>query len=219
MSLRAKTKYIAPSKPAHNAGMTLFCSADAIPCHWARLVLAEKDVDSARIEIQKPGRVSEDLLVLNPEQILPTLTDREAVIYPARVIVEYLDERYPHPPMLPAEPSARARLRMVMDRLEQDFFSAVVAIEQGPPAAARAARKRLTDHLLSSARLFPARGWFLGMSDYSVVDCAWVALFWRLSELQLVLPAGADPIRHYSQRAFARPSFARSLAKPAPPRK
>ncbi len=213
MSLRAKTKYVAPSKPAPNAGITLFCTATAVTCLWVKLVLAEKDVEGARYEVQKPGRLSEDLLLLNPSQSLPTLADRDTVLYPARVIAEYLDERYPHPPLMPAEPSHRARLRMALDRLEQDYFPQLAVIEGAAAGAAagRNARKRLVDLVTASAPLFPARGWFMGM-DHSLVDCAWTALFWRLAELKLDMPAGADPVRRYAQRVFARPAFQRIVS-------
>ena len=213
MSLRAKSKYVQPHKPAPNAGMTLYCSAEAVTCLWVRLVLAEKDVEGARFEIQRPGRISEDLLLLNPTQTLPTLADRDLVIYPARVIAEYLDERYPHPPMMPAEPAQRARLRMALDRLELDFFPTLRLVETATPAAAKAARKRLIDLIVSSAPLFPNRGWFLGL-DHSLVDSAWTALFWRAAELKLELPPSADPVRRYAQRVFTRAPFQRVV----PPR-
>ena len=214
MSLRAKTKYVQPSKPAPNAGITLYCSQDAVTCLWVRLVLAEKDVEGARFELQKPGRISEDLLLLNPSQTLPTLADRETVIYPARVIAEYLDERYPHPPMMPSEPAHRARLRMALDRLEQDYFVQLHLVETGTPAVAKAARKRLAEMIAASSPLFPSRGWFLGL-EHSLVDSAWTALFWRIAELKLDLPPSADPVRRYAQRAFARLSFQRVV----PPRR
>ncbi|HSW11328.1 MAG TPA: glutathione S-transferase N-terminal domain-containing protein, partial [Solimonas sp.] len=85
------------SKPAPRSGLTLFCARDSIACLWTRIVLAEKDVDGARIEWVTPGKPNHDLMVLNPTLALPTLADRETVIHPAQVINEYLDERYPHP--------------------------------------------------------------------------------------------------------------------------
>jgi stringent starvation protein A len=212
MSLRAKSKYVPAAKPASNAGVTLYCSADRVGCHWVRMVLAEKDVPGARIVLQAPGQLSEDLAVLNPAQTLPTLTDRDTVIYPARLIAEFLDERYPHPPMMPPEAAVRARLRMAMGRLEQEWLELIELIESGPAAQARTARKRLGDQLVASARLFPARGWFLGL-EFSIADCAWAALLWRLASLKLQLPAGGEPIRRYAERVFARPAFARSLVE------
>lgn len=212
MSLRAKTKYVPAAKPASNAGVTLYCSADQVGCHWVRLVLAEKDVPGARVLVQVAGRLSEDLAVLNPAQSLPTLTDRETVIYPARLIAEFLDERYPHPPMMPPEAAMRARLRMVMGQLEQDWLVLVNTIESAPAAQARAARKQLSDQLAANGRLFPARGWFLGL-EFGIADCAWAALLWRLASLKLQLPSGSEPIRRYAERVFARPTFAASLVE------
>ncbi|MGH8516149.1 MAG: glutathione S-transferase N-terminal domain-containing protein [Panacagrimonas sp.] len=210
MSLRAKSKYVPAAKPASNAGVTLYCSADNVGCHWVRMVLAEKDVPGTRMVLQLPGQLSEDLAVLNPAQTLPTLTDRETVIYPARLIAEFLDERYPHPPMMPPEAALRARLRMAMSRLEHEWLMLVEQIESGPPAQGKAARKRLADQLVANARLFPARGWFLGL-DFGIADCAWAALLWRMASLKIPLPAGGEPIRRYAERVFARPAFATSL--------
>jgi RNA polymerase-associated protein len=210
MSLRAKSKYVPAAKPAANGGLTLFCSAEAVACHWIRIVLAEKDLVDARILVQPAGRGSEDLATLNPSQSLPTLCDREAVIYPAQVIAEFLDERYPHPPLMPPDAPLKARMRMVMGRLEHDFFVLVHTIETGTAAQVRVARKQLSDQLVANSRLFPSRGWFLGL-DYGLADCAWTALLWRLGTLGLQLPAGGDAIRRYAERVFARPAFGRSL--------
>lgn len=210
MSLRAKSKYVPAAKPASNAGVTLYCSTDNVGCHWVRMVLAEKDVPGARIELQRAGQLSEDLATLNPAQTLPTLTDRETVIYPAQLIAEFLDERYPHPPMMPPEAAVRARLRMAMSRLEHDWLPLIQQIESGNAAQARTARKVLADQLVASARLFPARGWFLGL-DFTIADCAWAALLWRLATLKMQLPGGGEPIRRYAERVFARPAFGTSL--------
>lgn len=212
MSLRAKTKYVPAAKPASNAGVTLYCSPAQVGCHWVRLVLAEKDVPGPRILLQAAGRPCEDLATLNPAQSLPTLTDRETVIYPARLIAEFLDERYPHPPMMPPDAAMRARLRMVMSRIETEWLVLITAIESGTAAQSRSARKQLGDQLAANARLFPERGWFLGL-DYGIADCAWTALLWRLASLKLQLPARTDAIRRYAERAFARPAFSKSLVE------
>lgn len=212
MSLRAKSKYVPAAKPANNAGVTLYCSATGVACHWIRLVLAEKDLDGVRMLMVAPGRPNEDLVQLNPSQSLPTLTDRETVIHPASVIAEFLDDRYPHPPMMPPEAAMRARLRMVMGRLEHDWLALMKVIETGPPAQGKLARKQLADQLVANARLFPSRGWFLGL-DFGIVDCAWAALLWRLASLNVPLPGGGDPIRRYAERVFARPSFVASLVE------
>ncbi|MCR9092461.1 MAG: glutathione S-transferase N-terminal domain-containing protein, partial [Proteobacteria bacterium] len=96
---------------ARRAGLLLFSGENHLGSHWARLILCEKDVDGVAIEWVDDDTVNEDWMTLSPRGELPTLADREVVLYPARLVVEYLDERYPHPPLLPVEPAARARVR------------------------------------------------------------------------------------------------------------
>lgn len=208
MSLRARSKYVPKAKPAGNAGLTLFCTPDGVRCHWVRLILAEKDVDSARIEFQTGSRPSEDLLVLNPSHRLPTLADRDAMIDSARVIAEYLDERYPHPPMMPHEPALRAALRSAVDDLERELLPLLAQVG----AEERTAKIALEQRLLQASRLFAARGWFLGL-DFTIVDCAWSALLWRLQKLRFPLPA---VLADYAERAQARPAFQKSLYRGLP---
>lgn len=213
MSLRAKSKYVPAARPAANAGATLFCSSGGLGCHWVRMVLAEKELEGARIQFCVPGAGGEDLMALNPTGSLPTLLDRDAVVYPARLIAEYLDERYPHPPMMPPEPGARARLRMVMQHIEQDWFTLLEEIATAQAAQSRPLRKRMADQLVASSRWFPPRGWFMGF-EFGIADCAWTAVLWRLSSLGLNLPPGGEPIRKYAERAFVRPKFLASLSEP-----
>lgn len=211
MSLRAKSKYVPAGRPAANAGVTLYCTAGGVGCHWVRLVLAEKGVEEVRIEVQLPGMPSEDLATLNPSGSLPTLTDRDAVIYPARLIAEFLDERHPHPPMMPPEAALRARLRMFMLMLETQWLPLLEEAGSESPARAKKLRAQLAAQLAAHARLFPARGWFLGL-EFGLADCALAALLWQLASLKLQLPASCAPILRYAERAFSRPAFARSLA-------
>lgn len=207
MALRSRTKpVINLLKPAPNVGLTLFVAADSLHSDWARLVLAEKDIDSAALQIIKPGEVNEDFLVLNPAQTLPTLADREGVIQTARVIVEYLDERYPHPSMMPQEPAGRARVRMTLHRIEHELFPLAVKLGSGG-AEATAAKRALLEGLRNGARFFPARGHFLG-SDYTLADTAWAVLLRRLYVSGVALPE-ASSVRAYGDRLFARPAFQR----------
>jgi len=165
-----------------------------------------------RVAYERRDRPSEDLLVLNPERHLPTLVDRSVVVHPARFIVQYLDERFPHPPLMPAEPAFRAALRMVMERLELELFPLIEHVEDNMrPAAAEECGRRLQ----SVARLFPARGWFLGL-EYSLADAGWSVLAWRYEQCGLRWPPGTEAIRQHAQRAHARPAFLRSLAPARP---
>lgn len=210
MAIPGKSRYVMDTKPAQRAGVTLFCSRDRIACQWTRLVLAEKDVDGARTEWIAAGKPNHDLAVLNPAATLPTLADRDTVIYPAGIIVEYLDERYPHPRLLPTDPAARARIRMFIARIERDVFPLAEGILLGR-GESKSARKALTELLLGVYRMFPARGWFMGQ-DYNLVDCAWATLFRRLPELGLKLPNDAQhAIVKYAERLFARRAFQAAL--------
>jgi len=200
-----------PTPPAlSRAGMTVYCYADDLASHWVRIVVAEKDIDGLHLEYLKPGVVAEDLLALDPSHSVPTLADREVVLNSPRIIVEYLDERYPHPPLMPVEPSARARLRLALHRIEQDLFPLVQAIRTGPAAPAQKARKQLAEQLIAGANLFTLRNYFLS-GDFSCVDALWAALLWRLPSLGAELGAAGKPLQRYAERLFARPAFLHSL--------
>ena len=216
MALRVRTRAPMPAvrPPAANAGLTLYVAADSLHGDWARLVLSEKDVDNAAVRTLVPGKVDEDFLVLNPAQTLPTIADREGVISGARVIVEYLDERYPHPPLMPLSPAGRARVRMNVQRIEDELFPLAIAMAGSGPDAA-AARRQLGDGLKAGARYFPARGHVLG-ADYSLADTAWAVLLRRVQLAGLALPPEAASVDAYAARLFARPGYQRCFPAAAP---
>lgn len=192
------------------AGMTVYSGLDDPASHWVRLVIAEKDIDGLHMEWVKPGQTIEDLLTLDPEQAVPLLADREVVLNVPRIVVEYLDERYPHPPLMPVEPSARAKLRLALHRIEHDLFPLVNSIRSGPVAVAQKARKLLLENLLAGTPVFAAKNYFLS-SDFSCVDALWATLLWRLPALGIDLPASARPIQRYADRLFGRAAFQHSL--------
>ena len=210
MPLPGKSRYVMDSRPAPRAGLTLFCARGELPSLWTRIVLAEKDVDGARLEWVLPNRPHQDLMVLNPSGQLPTLADRDTVLFPAAVVAEYLDERYPHPRLLPIDPAARGRIRMLLGRFDQEVFPLVAQIQAAPKSPeAKAARKQLSALLVTSARLFSARGWCLG-GDYNLSDCAWAALFASLPSLGLALPP-EPTLARYAERLLARPAVQSAL--------
>ena len=188
--------------------LTLYSANNDVQCHRVRLVLAAKGVvyDLVQVNPQSPP---EDLLDLNPYNTIPTLVDRDLVLYDTSVICEYLDERYPHPPLMPVDPLSRARLRLAIVRIERDWLPFVGQIEQGGRPA-EAARKRLRDALLSSLPLFKAAKFFLN-PELSLADCALVPIIWRLPALGVVLPREAHVINDYGERIFRNPGFTRSL--------
>lgn len=196
-----------PVKPALNAGLTLYVG-DRVESDWVRLILAEKEVEGARVTAVKPGRVDEDLLLLNPAQTLPTLADREGTLINAAVIAEYLDERYPHPALMPVSPAERARMRLVLLTICNEIFPMVPASGQAFPATLQRA---LRDQLEPVAQQIGAKRWFMGF-DFNLVDCAWSALLRRARPADLkALPA----IAAYAQRLAARPAFKRSFGASA----
>jgi len=188
--------------------LTLYSASDDVQCHRVRLVLAAKGV-VYDLEIVNPKSPPEDLLDLNPYNTVPTLVDRDLVLYDTGVICEYLDERYPHPPLMPVDPLSRARLRLASVRIERDWLPFVVQIEAGGRPAENA-RKRLREALLSSLPLFKAAKFFLN-PELSLADCALAPLIWRLPSLGVALPREAHVIIDYGERIFRNPGFTRSL--------
>jgi RNA polymerase-associated protein len=190
--------------------MTLHSGAIDIFSHRVRIVLAEKGVNVDILHIN-PTKPSEDLIAINPYSIVPTLVDRDLVLYESNIIMEYLDERFPHPPLLPVYPIARAKCRLMMHRIEKDWISTLPDIEKGKPEAAEAARKLLREQLLAVTPLFSESPYFLS-EDFSLVDCYIASLLWRLPHFGIELPNAAKPIKEYAKRIFARKSFQSSLS-------
>jgi RNA polymerase-associated protein len=199
---------------AKRAVMALFADPAGQYSHRVRLVLAEKDVSFDLIEVN-PASYPAELAEINPYGSLPALVDRELVLYESRVMMEYLDERYPHPPLMPVYPVARAESRQLIYRLERDWCARAELIEN-PRSAERAvvkARGELRDELVATAPVFGERPWFLS-EEFSLVDCCLAALLWRLPVLGVELPATRQtrPLHDYMHRLFTRPSFQASLS-------
>ena len=192
--------------------MTLFSDPTDPWSHRTRLVLAEKSVNIDYIDVQH-GNLPEDLLDLNPYNSVPTLVDRELVLYDSRVIVEYLDERFPHPPLMPVDPVTRAQYRLYLYRIERDWYSlADEIVAGGDRKLVTRARKALHDSIVATAEVFDARKFFLS-DEFSLVDCTIAPVFWRLPVFDIELPAQAQPILRYMDTVFSRPSFQFSLTE------
>lgn len=189
--------------------MTLF-SADTCPyCHIVRIVLAEKGIN---FEVQNVdiNNTPEDLKDLNPYNETPTLVDRDLVLYNHRVIMEYLDERFPHPPLMPVDPVSRARNRLMLHRIERDWFVLVDRIIAGKDADD--ARKELRDSLVGASPIFDQKAFFMS-DEFTLMDCVLAPLLWRLPQFGIELPAVARPLTEYAQRMFDRESFQASLTE------
>lgn len=188
--------------------LALYTDADDIQSHRTRLVLAAKGVTYDRITVEA-GSPPADLIDLNPYATTPTLVDRDLVLYDTYVVCEYLDERYPHPPLMPIDPLSRARLRLAAVRIERDWLPEVDIIRAGGKPA-DAARKRLREHLLASLPLFKASRFFLN-PEMSLADCLVAPVIWRLPSLGVDLGKDGKPIVDYGERLFHTQGFARSL--------
>lgn len=196
--------------------MMLYSSPDCCASHRVRIVLAEKDLDVDIIDVDAhSGRPPEDLLHLNPYSSLPTLVDRELVLYDSRVIIEYLDERFPHPPLLPQDPADRARFRLALSQIENDWYSLLGQLDalraKAQTEAYNKIRKQLTESLMNTTALFNSKTFFMS-EVFSLLDCSLAPLLWRLPHYGVELLPQAQVIVDYSQRLFARPAFQKSLS-------
>lgn len=197
---------------ARRSIMTLYSGDTDLSSHRVRIVLAEKDV-TVDVLTAKAEQLPEDLIHLNPYNTLPTLVDRDLVLYESRIIMEYLDERFPHPPLLPVYPIARAKSRLTMYRIEQDWYTLVEQIETGVKKVSDAARKELEESLLALAPVFGDTPYFLSQ-EFSLLDCCIAPLLWRLPKLGIrFAPSAGKQILSYAKKVFKRPSFQSSLTE------
>jgi len=198
--------------PAHRpTAMTLYSRASCPHCHRVRFVLSEKGIAMDIINIEG-SKLPEDLLELNPYNSVPTLVDRDLALYEPRIIMEYLDERFPHPPLMPVDPVARARFRLALYRIERDWYNCVDEIEQSPNKPHARARKMLRESMLSASEAFAAKPYFLS-EEFSLVDCSIAPILWRLPRYEIEIPAQAKAISKYAERIFKRPAFKSSLTE------
>ncbi|MDG2953600.1 stringent starvation protein SspA [Bisgaard Taxon 10/6] len=195
--------------------MTLFSNKSDIYCHQVRIVLAEKGV-AYETENVDPQAVSEELMELNPYGSLPTLVDRDLVLYNSRIIMEYLDERFPHPPLMPVYPVDRGKKRLLTMRIEQDWYPTLEKAENGTAAERAEALKQLKEEFLAIAPIFNQYAYFMN-DEFSLVDCYIAPLLWKLKEMGVEFTgAGSKALKSYMERIFTRDSFMQSIGSVAP---
>jgi RNA polymerase-associated protein len=180
--------------------------------HRVRIVLAEKGVSAEIIDVVE-GRHPPKLIEVNPYGSVPTLVDRDLALYESTVVMEYLDERYPHPPLLPVYPVARANSRLLIHRIQRDWCALVDSIldPRSKEAVRVQARKELRESLTGVSALFAEKAFFLS-DEQSLVDCCLLPILWRLPILGIELPRPAKPLLDYMERQFAREAFQASLS-------
>lgn len=199
---------------AKRSSITLFSDASDHYSHRVRMVLAEKGVSVDVVDVD-PAKKPEDLVELNPYNTLPTLFDRDLVLYQSTIIMEYLDERFPHPPLLPVYPVARAQSRLLIHRIENDWSPKVdlLMAGKGKEAVLTKARKELREDLLAIAPIFTEKPFFMS-EEFTLVDCCVAPILWRLVPMDVKLPEKQTRDMHkYMQMIFERDSFRASLTE------
>ena len=193
------------------SAITLFSGQSDIFSHQVRLVLAEKGINFDIRWVDHDDK-PEDLLYLNPYQSVPTLVDRDLVLYHTRVIAEYIDERFPHPPLMQAAPAIRAANRLMIHRIRTDLYTLNSQIQASKGRQLARLRREMCDHLAAINPEFTQQPFFMN-EELSLVDCALLPLLWRLPVLGINLPKQAVAVAAYAERLFARASFQSSLSE------
>ena len=191
--------------------MTLYSDPNNAQSHRVRIVLGEKDL-VFKVEEVLSGQNNEDLIALNPNNTTPTFVDRNLVLYESRVIMEYLDERFPHPPLMPVDPVIRAKTRMVLHYIEKDLYGLLDDVKSSGEKKSSTAKQKLKENLLLSLDFIQGKKYFLS-DDFSIIDCSMAPILWRLPEFGIELPKSAKPIIKYSERLFERSSFLENLSE------
>jgi RNA polymerase-associated protein len=199
---------------AKRSSMIFYSDGRSQYSHRVRIVLAEKGVTVETINVD-PANTPEDLASLNPYNSLPTLVDRDLVLYEANIMMEYLDERFPHPPLFPVYPVARAQSRLWMYRIQRDWCATVddLSANKGTAGQQEKMRRELRESLTSIAPIFAEKPYFMS-DEFSVVDCCVTAILWRLPSLGIDLGnhKSVQPLLEYRARLFARDSVRMSLS-------
>jgi len=192
--------------------MTLFSDSKSPSSHRVRLMAQEKDIPLEIIEVDTSAGMPEDLIELNPYGTLPTLVDRDLVLYDPQVIVEYLDERFPHPPLMSVDPVAKARARQMLRQIEQEWYQlADTIVQKEDEEAAKLARRDLQERIIQMIPVFDHQPYFMS-EEYSLVDVSLAVLMWRLPYLGIELPKSAKAIQDYSDKVLSREMFMESLS-------
>ena len=189
--------------------MTLYSGTTDPFSQRCRIVLHEKGMDFQIIDVDMYNK-PEDIAVMNPYGRLPVLVERDLILYEANIINEYIDERFPHPQLMPADPVMRARARLFLFNFEVELFSQIDALEQGNAKQQDKARSHVSDRLTELAPVFAKQKYMLG-DEFSMLDVAISPLLWRLDYYSVSLPKSAAPLMKYAERLFSRPAFIDAL--------
>ena len=188
--------------------MRLYSGTTCPYSHRCRIVLYEKGMDFEVIDVDLMNR-AEDIAVINPYNKVPVLVERDLILFEANIINEYIDERFPHPQLMPPDPVMRGRARLFLHRFEQELYSHVGAIEQGGKPADKA-RAVIRDNLTQLAQILTRQKFLLG-DEFSMLDVAIAPLLWRLEHYGIQMGKDAAPLMKYAERLFSRQGFIDAL--------
>ena len=198
------------SVPNRRSTMSLYVDQKDLEGHSVRLVLKEKDITADIIFVEE-GNKPEDLDLLNPYGGVLTLVDRDLVLYQAQIIMEYLDERYPRPPLMPVDPVSRAANRQFRYRITRDLFSLSIKAESSEVEVALDAKNQIRDNLQALAPIFEQYKYFMS-DEYSLVDMCLSTILWRLGHWDIKLGSSSKAIYKYADKMFQRETFIASLS-------
>ena len=188
--------------------MILYSSPTNLHSHRVRIVVAEKNI-GVRIVQVRDGNLPSDIQLLNPYNTLPTLVDRELAVYHSRIIINYLDERFPQPPLMPVDPKRRAHFRLALHRIENDLYVLAAKLDR---ERAEAEKRQLREAMIEVSEAVEASRFFLG-DEYSLVDCSLAPLLWRLRSYGIDPGPRAEALHGYMRRVFGRPCFMEGLSE------
>jgi len=198
-----------PKQATGKPMMTLYSGTACPFSHRCRIVLFEKGMDFQIIDIDLHNK-PEDLAVMNPYNRAPVLVERDLILHESNIINEYIDERFPHPQLMPADPVMRARARLFLHRFEQELFCHIDGLESGVAKTVEKARAAVRENLTQISPVFTKQKFMLG-DEFSMLDVAIAPLLWRLDHYGIQLDKEAAPLMKYAERLFSRPAYSEAM--------
>src|SRR5512139_649013 len=189
--------------------MTLYSGSTDPYSHRCRIVLFEKDMDFEVIDVDMHNK-PEEIASISPSGKMPVLVERDLILTESNIINEYIDERFPHPQLMPPDPVMRARARLFLHRFENELFCHIAGLESNNAKVAEKARAAVRENLTQIAPVFTKQKFMLG-DEFSMLDVAIAPLLWRLDHYGIQLDKDAAPLMKYAERLFSRPAYIEAM--------
>ena len=190
--------------------MKLYSNSTDPFSHRCRIVLFEKGMDFEVVDVDLTNK-PEDLSTLSPYSDYPVLVERDLILTDANIINEYIDERFPHPQLMPPDPVMRARARLFLKDFESQLFINMPDLESQDTEVSESARKKVTDILMQISPILGKQAYILH-EEYSMLDVAIAPLLWRLDHYNIKLPSSCAPLLKYADKIFQRPLFEEAMS-------